>query len=394
MIKETVEKHMIQKQVIEMAFDTISDGFGLQHRVSELFHEKLLPQMEMLFDEFADENHFISFETLYIDCGIVSRRHWEDEWIEETLKGLRRELLAANKKSMESNAIEKIQSAFSFFLQHGYLPWNSPIASTTELEQAKTDQAFRERLKHLIQAEPRAADRFVYSFSEAFVSNMIELLTNGKRERIADQLILLNEASTIQQKRVIQSTMVKALCCSKPVTEHTAKKKEDKPEGIYIHNAGLVILHPFLPELFKALDLTKDTSWKDEPSRHTAVIMLEYLASGSDECPEFDLPLNKIICGLSTDEVLKVEESLSEEIKRECDNMLRVVIQHWSALKNTGIDALRETFLQRYGRLTEVDNGWLLQVEQKPVDVLVNHLPWGIGTIRLPWMQDILYTEW
>jgi len=44
--------------------------------------------------------------------------------------------------------------------------------------------------------------------------------------------------------------------------------------------------------------------------------------------------------------------------------------------------------------LTEVDNGWLLQVEQKPVDVLVNHLPWGIGTIRLPWMQEILYTEW
>jgi hypothetical protein len=36
----------------------------------------------------------------------------------------------------------------------------------------------------------------------------------------------------------------------------------------------------------------------------------------------------------------------------------------------------------------------MLQVEQKAVDVLLNTLPWGIGVIKLPWMKEILHTEW
>src|SRR5688572_28334945 len=151
---------------------------------------------------------------------------------------------------------------------------------------------------------------------------------------------------------------------------------EDK-EGIYIHNAGLVILHPFLPELFKTLDLFGENGWKNETSGHTAILVVEYLVTGADEYPEFNLPLNKIICGMGPDEVLKTVEPLTVEIKGECDMVLQAVIQHWNALKNTGIDALRETYLQRFGKLTNVDHGWSLQVEPKVMDVLLGRLPWG-----------------
>jgi hypothetical protein len=50
--------------------------------------------------------------------------------------------------------------------------------------------------------------------------------------------------------------------------------------------------------------------------------------------------------------------------------------------------------MQRNGKLSVVDDGWLMQVEQKAIDVLLNHLPWGIGIIKLPWMNEILYVEW
>jgi hypothetical protein len=74
--------------------------------------------------------------------------------------------------------------------------------------------------------------------------------------------------------------------------------------------------------------------------------------------------------------------------------MLQAVVQHWRALKNSSVGALRETYIQRFGKLTAIDHGWSLQVEPKAVDVLLGRLPWGIGTIRLPWMKNMLFTEW
>ncbi|NJM16308.1 MAG: hypothetical protein HC896_13870 [Bacteroidales bacterium] len=41
-------------------------------------------------------------------------------------------------------------------------------------------------------------------------------------------------------------------------------------------------------------------------------------------------------------------------------------------------------------------NGWQLFVEQKTIDILLRRLPmgWGLGTIKYPWMPDILQVEW
>ena len=74
--------------------------------------------------------------------------------------------------------------------------------------------------------------------------------------------------------------------------------------------------------------------------------------------------------------------------------MLGSVIEHWVILKNTSIEGLRESFLQRNGKLTFANNEWLLQVEQKPYDMLLQSLPWNIGIIKLAWMRNILKTEW
>jgi hypothetical protein len=104
--------------------------------------------------------------------------------------------------------------------------------------------------------------------------------------------------------------------------------------------------------------------------------------------------LNKILCGLKTEDVLIVGEALDDSTMAACEELLVQVIGHWTILKNTGTASLRETFLQRNGKLTKTDHGRLLQIEQKGVDVLLNNLPWGIGVIKLPWMGDILYTEW
>jgi hypothetical protein len=175
----------------------------------------------------------------------------------------------------------------------------------------------------------------------------------------------------------------------KPILETT------KPsDTIYINNAGLVLLHPFLPALFSHLKLIEENAWIDEAAVYKAILATQFMVTGKDETEEFDLVLNKILCGFESDEVVPTTIKLDEETKTECENLLKAVITHWEVLRNTSIDGLREAFLQRNGKLSKVDGGWLLQVEQKAIDILLNHLPWGIGIIKLPWMNEMIHVDW
>jgi hypothetical protein len=176
--------------------------------------------------------------------------------------------------------------------------------------------------------------------------------------------------------------------------DRTEDESKEPAEAIYISNAGLVLLHPFLQILFEHLKLTQENIWLEKASQHKAVLVLEFLATGNEGFEEFNLMLNKILCGIDIGEIVATDQQLQDEIKNECEDLLNNVIKHWSVLKNTGINGLRETFLQRNGKLSKVDNGWLLQVEQIAVDVLLGHLPWGIGFIKLPWTNEMIYVEW
>ncbi|WP_123891978.1 MULTISPECIES: contractile injection system tape measure protein [Chryseobacterium] len=165
--------------------------------------------------------------------------------------------------------------------------------------------------------------------------------------------------------------------------------------SLYIDNAGLVILHPFLVNLFQKLNLCNDEVWKDKKSQHKAVLLTQYLITGQEIFFENELILNKLICGFSVENVINTRQKISEEEKEVCNDLLSVVIEYWSVMKNTSVEALRETFLQRAGKLSlsEVHSSELW-VEEKGVDVLLASLPWAIGMIQTPWMENFLYCYW
>jgi hypothetical protein len=70
------------------------------------------------------------------------------------------------------------------------------------------------------------------------------------------------------------------------------------------------------------------------------------------------------------------------------------MIANWQAIAQSSIAALRETFLQREGKLEQHENGWKLRVQRKTVDVLVDQVPWNFSVILLPWMPLPLYVTW
>jgi len=91
---------------------------------------------------------------------------------------------------------------------------------------------------------------------------------------------------------------------------------------------------------------------------------------------------------------LEREVEIPQRMLDEGDNMLRTVIKYWKALKNTSPGGLREAFLIRNGKLIEAEQPARLIVERMDLDILLSSLPWGIGVVKLPWMNEPFYVEW
>ncbi len=158
--------------------------------------------------------------------------------------------------------------------------------------------------------------------------------------------------------------------------------------------AGAVILWPMLTTLFKNRGLIEGKEFKDEVAQSRALQLLNFLVSGYEDLPEFEMPLNKLLCGIPINEVIVFESELTDEDNDEVNALLEHVIANWSVLKNTSPRGLRDGFICRKGELTELEEGWLLTVEQKGIDIILNKLPWGYSMIKLPWMDKILQVQW
>lgn len=165
-------------------------------------------------------------------------------------------------------------------------------------------------------------------------------------------------------------------------------------EEIYIRNAGLVILWPYLTSFLETIGLVEHNRFINEGANERGVLLLQYLACGVETVREYDLPLNKILCGLSPAAPVGPCFEITPKEKKEVENLLRAVIQNWPALKNLSPSGLRELFLQREGMIFTRDGQLVLRVTEQACDILLDQMPWGIGTVKLPWMKELLLVEW
>ncbi|GLR16716.1 contractile injection system tape measure protein [Portibacter lacus] len=170
---------------------------------------------------------------------------------------------------------------------------------------------------------------------------------------------------------------------------------ENYSQDISVKNAGLVIVWPFLKVYFNMLDLLNakgDFRSKDERAR--ACHLLQYLAVKQSGGEEFYYPLNKILTGYPLDEPLPYEITMTQKEIDVSNALLKNIVKQWNALKGSSVDALRGSFLIRDGIIVPAPNGWLLTVEKKAYDILLDKLPWGIGMIKLSWAPYVLSVEW
>ena len=160
--------------------------------------------------------------------------------------------------------------------------------------------------------------------------------------------------------------------------------------------AGLVLLHGFVPHFFAASDIPLTANNRiSPPLLPRAAALLHALATDTPDIYEYELPLIKLLVGLTPSDPLAIAAGLvSAGDRAESHTLITSSISYWPVLQNTSVEALRSAFLQRHGLLYPSEQGWHLRVEGQAFDLLLNHLPWSISLIKLPWMTQPLYTEW
>lgn len=165
-------------------------------------------------------------------------------------------------------------------------------------------------------------------------------------------------------------------------------------EVIYIQNAGLILLHPFLPAYFRELGLVEKGQFKGKEAQKRAILLLHFAGYGNHKPEENLLVFNKLLCGLNIEETVNPDLQLLVSEVEETEKLLHSVINNWSILGNTSIESLRHSFILRLGKLSNRGDNWHLVVESSSKDILLQKLPWGIAKVKLPWNSHLLSLNW
>jgi len=422
--------HVIRQQSlhVEMA-GTEAEGLALQQRIRGLCEYWLTPAIEEVLDRHSPPHDHLCIERLEIDLGSMTTNRLEHELtcaVAQALeKWLREHAPPRDFTTHPSANIQhktkqySISEAFVYFLETGRLPWSLKLPEGSTLEKVilnswqeakqsnlhpeakKSDLHPEDDILRQVLTDAKVRKRLVRQFSPLFLKTLLNRLAPTEAKRMAD-----GAAGIFEERRLWEAEFARVarLATSSPAAheQHRSMMEEllgswqvlhpAAKEGFYIENAGLVLLHPFLPRCFVALGIA-DQDTLLQPER--ALCLLHYLNTGQTVPPEYELILPKILCNMPLEVPVEANVKLTTAEKEEAAALLEAVVQHWEALRNTSIDGLRGTFLVRSGKVSLRDDGdWLLQVEPKSYDILLDQLPWSIGLIKLPWMERMLWVQW
>lgn len=217
-----------------------------------------------------------------------------------------------------------------------------------------------------------------------------EELKTDKQRRDFERYVRKTSESNILLKETLN--IITELPDEMDATEDITLPEPIESESSFIPNAGLVLLAPFLPRLFSMLKLTEDGNFLNQEDQIKAIFLLQHIIYGSTDFPEHELLLNKLLTGFQIGTPLPHSVILTDEETQTTESLLEGVIQHWNKVKTTA--GLREGFLQREGKLENLEEYYWLTVEEKAYDMLLDGIPWSFKTIKFSWMEKPIQVSW
>lgn len=428
-------QHIIKKQVISLAINKKSGVFRMQQAMSAHYRNKVLPVLENIFNELSHDDEMIHIDHLEINLGEVSEDEINrDDWGEDIRSTIKEQLYAQIGQARERKQIGHEAKAIGicrqwlFYMQNGYLPWNTLQVNEAwynqVLEALAADYNSVTELRGIIKQQPAVSHRIVWQHSEKFLIQLVTILAPADRPGLANVINGLQQMFSrsgepaptgtqesaykvkLWERLIFLSAGLENGLTPKRLVEEVRKINDITigsgelrgesidEEGLFVQYAGIVLIHPFLSTLFKRLQWVKEGKFEDDQSKQKALHLLHYAATGREEAEEYELVVPKILCNWPLAMPIERDVELNKNELDETDRMLIAVIEQWPVLQNTSADGLREGFLQRKGKYFKRNDKRYLQIESASIDVLLDQLPWNMGIIKLPWMKDMLWVEW
>jgi len=449
---------VINKFTINLACSNEQQAFSMRDSFQKIFYEKAVSIIEKYLDEISDDQQLIVIDKIEIKLNsLPSNGNNMDDFIQKFEKAFKHEFESALTSSARKKNIHQSETeALTTFLLTGNLPWwadtrdSNPDTWCNQIQLTSEKDNFINWLKSnyhnktiwnrirvqlppffktfIINAIPeleQAAQElqiFIQQNSNSLPSHAYQNIKNT--DLIYDFIIargnqLLDTSNQDYQPKIL-FTYLKSVLSTEEIEKLPADLKQEignirNPTAkqnliakieknnqndetgitkIRTNRAGLVLLAVFFSDFFQRMNLWNKDLWLDEQAQCRAVYLLNYLASGEEFSFEYNLTLEKILCGYHPQDVLTEKIRFTPEETNGAEDLLASVIEHWKALKNTSVSGFRNTFLIREGLLSQKGGNWLLQVEKKTVDILLEQIPWGFSTIHLPWAPYLIYTEW
>lgn len=430
-------KHIVNRIAINTSGIAAANAFQWRARVSTYLREKFPRQLQKVLDELFAPDEQIRIHRLDLNVSLA-KAEGTDLFERELTHALRSALIGqklqvAPKKMQDhtvsgSTALNRSLAAWFFYLQKGYYPWyHQQVLRLKELAFLIEEQAagVTDQLPDILNSV-QAQQRFLLQAKEEILRLWLPCIVTTAtptvllKERISGIQIAKHQVAGIQQlliklivnREQMEERVLLEMIASindpverppgKNIKEKAGLKQlpeensfnpgEEKDASIWIQNAGLVLLHPFLPVLFDRLSVLNEE--KRIIDMEKALSLIHYLLYADEEYTDASMVLPKILCGIAYHDPVPINFLINSDEREECDELLLSVIKYWDILKNTSVKGLLEAFVLRKGKLTPGEKGWLLQVEVRTEDILLDRLPWSISYIKLPWTATVLTTEW
>ena len=235
---------------------------------------------------------------------------------------------------------------------------------------------------------------------ELIYSLLEELITHPSIEPkvMIDEFESILPTVNLNQKEIIVFFLKKLLVKPTAIENDNVSSVDvvslESKDSMYVSNAGLIIIWPFLSTLYNKLELINGKEFIDDYSLQKAILIMHYIVFGDDNLDEPNLILNKILCGASPDYFVDTSIELSDLDKSMGDSLLIAVTKNWDKLNNTSKQGLRDSFLKRNGVIKKKEANYILFVEVKPFDLLLKTIPWNISMIQTSFMDIRLLVEW
>lgn len=227
------------------------------------------------------------------------------------------------------------------------------------------------------------AEEWIYNSREETVRSFVRSLPS------------LQEKTEAEKENTVK--LIKEALDITEAEDYPVEEQTESPDILLIGNAGLCLLAAWFPRLLELLGyLNEDKKdFKDTAFKVRAVFLLQYLTCSEEkEYRETELAFNRLLVSLPMHIPLPESLKLIDKEKQTAESMLAGVKANWQAMNGTSVKGFQESFIIRTGRLEQQEEKWLLTVNNKTIDILLDTVQWGFRQIRFPWLKKYVQVVW